>query len=88
MHTRLLFVPHQARLQSLRSGSGPTHPSLRSATAIMITTSNSSVKRSGTPNKLLGVLLHTMAISGLSPVRTELDPLLVIPSLTHHWSQR
>jgi hypothetical protein len=31
-----------------------------------------------------GVLLHTMAISGLSRVRTNLFPLLVIPSLTPH----
>jgi hypothetical protein len=53
-------------------------------TAIMITTSNSSVKRSGTPNQFLGVLLHTMAISGLSRVRTELAPLLIVPSLAHH----
>src|SRR5580700_5294109 len=50
----------------------------------MITTSNSSVKRSGIPNQLLGVLQHTIAISGLSRVRTELFPLLVIPSLTPH----
>ena len=54
------------------------------ATAIMITSSNSSVKRSGTPNQFLGVLLHTMAISGLSRVRTELNPLLIVPSLAHH----
>jgi hypothetical protein len=33
---------------------------------------------------MLDVLLHTMAISGLSRVRTEFDPLLVVPSLTHH----
>src|ERR1022692_5047130 len=33
---------------------GPTHASLRSLTAIMINTSNSSLKRSGTPNQLLG----------------------------------
>ena len=39
------------------------------------------------PNQLLGVLLHTMAISGLSRVRTELFQLLVIPSLTHHPEQ-
>ena len=38
------------------------------ATAIMITTSNSSVKRSRTPNQLLGVRLHTIAIFGLSRV--------------------
>ena len=41
-------------------------------TAIMITTSNSPVKGSGIPNQLLGVLLHTIAMSGLSRVRTEL----------------
>jgi hypothetical protein len=39
------------------------------------------VKGSGIPNQLLGVRLHTMAISGLSRVRTELFQLLVIPSL-------
>ena len=36
------------------------------------------------PTQLLGVLLHTMTISGLPHVRTELDPLLIIPFLTHH----
>src|ERR1022692_2976655 len=50
----------------------------------MITTSNSPVKGSGIPNQLLGVLLHTMAISGLSRVRTELAQLLVIPFFPHH----
>ena len=35
-------------------------------------------------NQLLGVLLHTMAISGLSRVRTELSQLLVIPFFPHH----
>jgi hypothetical protein len=63
---------------------GPTHASLRSLTAIMITSSNSSLSRSGMPNQLLGVLLHTIAMSGLSRVRTELFQLLVIPFLTHH----
>src|SRR6266576_94957 len=53
-------------------------------TAIMITTSNSPVKGSGMPNQLLGVQMHTLAISGLSRVRTELPQLLVIPSLTPH----
>ena len=47
----------------------------------MITSSNSSLKRSGTPNQYLGVLLHTMAISGLFRVRTELNPLLIVPAL-------
>ncbi len=36
------------------------------------------------PNQLLGVQLHTIAISGLSRVRTELVQLLVIPSLAPH----
>ena len=36
------------------------------------------------PNQLLGVRLHTIAISGLSRVRTELEPLLVVPLLAHH----
>src|SRR5947208_15752677 len=82
-------VPVQPRLarNHLRSGLSPTHASLRPRTAIMITTSNSSVKRSGIPNQLLGVLLHTMAISGLSRVRTELLQLLVTPFLTHHPEQ-
>jgi hypothetical protein len=42
------------------------------------------VKGSGIPNQLLGDRLHTMAIFGLSRVRTELFPLLVIPPLTPH----
>src|SRR5436305_14685726 len=46
----------------------PTHASLRSTTSIMITTSDSQVKGSRTPNQLLGVGLHTIAISGLSRV--------------------
>jgi hypothetical protein len=50
-------------------------------TSIMITTSNSPVKGSGIPNQLLDVLLHTIACSGLSRVRTELCQLPVIPSL-------
>src|SRR5580692_7299705 len=54
------------------------------ATSIMITSSNSSVKRSGLPNQLLGVLQHTIVISGLSRVRTELFHLLVIPPLAPH----
>src|ERR1044071_4124944 len=66
---------------------GPTYPSLRSHTAIMITTSDSSVKRSGTPNHYDGDLLHTIAISGLSHVRTELLQVLVIPFPTPHPEQ-
>ena len=36
------------------------------------------------PYQLLGVLLHTMAMSGLSRVRTDLFHLLVVPSLAPH----
>ena len=53
-------------------------------TLIMITSSNSSAKRSGLPNQLLGVGLHTTAWSGLARVRTELFPLLVIPPPAPH----
>ena len=67
-----------------RSGT-QSDPCISSVTlSIMITISNSPVKGSGIPNQLLGVLLHTMAMSGLSRVRTELFPLLVIPSLAPH----
>src|SRR5262252_920490 len=38
-------------------------------------------------NQLLDVLLHTMAMSGLFHVRTELHDLLVIPFLAHHPKQ-
>jgi hypothetical protein len=65
--------PIKARSQSgFRSGtqSDPCISSIH--TAIMITTSNSPVRRSGMPYQLLGVLLHTMAMSGLARVRTEL----------------
>src|SRR5206468_6322597 len=53
----------------------------------MITSSDSPYMGSGMPNQLLGVRLHTMAISGLSRVRTELLQLLVIPFLAHHPEQ-
>src|ERR1700756_5933595 len=47
--------------------------------------SNSLHKRgSGMPNHYAGDLLHTMAISGLSRVRTELFKLTVVQSLTPH----
>ncbi len=36
------------------------------------------------PNQILGVGLHTIAISWLARVRTELSNLLVIPSLAPH----
>jgi integrase len=44
----------------------------------MITTSNSPQKGSGIPNHYVGDLLHTLAISGLSRVRTELFKLTVV----------
>src|SRR5713226_6651323 len=53
-------------------------------TSIMITTSNSSAKRSGLLNQLLDVLLHTIACSELARVRTELHNLRVIPFLAPH----
>src|SRR6202162_1264897 len=81
---KLPFQPRLARNQYSGLELGPTHASLRSLTTIRITTSNSSVKRSGTPNQLLGVGLHTIAMSGLSRVRTELFQLLIIPSLAPH----
>ena len=42
------------------------------------------VKGSGMPNQLLGVQRHTLAMSGLSRVRTELRHLFIIPSLAPH----
>ena len=36
------------------------------------------------PNHYAGDLLHTMAISGLSRVRTELFKLTVVPALAPH----
>jgi len=36
------------------------------------------------PNHYVGDLLHTMAISGLSRVRTELFKLTVVPALAPH----
>ena len=39
------------------------------STAIMITTSNSSVKRSGTPNQLLGARVHNYSVLECTPSR-------------------
>jgi hypothetical protein len=47
--------PRLARNQGSGLELGPTYASLRSNTAIMITTSSSPVKRSGMPYELLGV---------------------------------
>jgi hypothetical protein len=67
-------VPTKARLVIVSGQElGPTHASLRSATAIMITNSGSPVKGSGMPNQLLGVCVYTIEIFGLSHMRTELD---------------
>jgi len=76
----------QPGLAANRAGQelGPTQPSLRSPTAIMITCSNSPVLGSGMPNHYIGDLLHTIAISGLSRVRTELMRLTVIAALAPH----
>src|SRR5437867_11171082 len=57
-------ISHSARISRANQGSprtplgqnfGPTHASLRSPTAIMITSSDSSVKRSRMPNQFLGM---------------------------------
>src|ERR1022692_3625863 len=67
-------VPSNQGSLAIRFRSGTqSDPCISSVTtSIMITISNSSVKRSGIPSQLLGVLLHTIACSGLSRVRTEL----------------
>src|SRR5713226_7061547 len=86
LSSRGSFCRTQPRLARNRFRSGTqSDPCISSvSTAIMITTSNSPVKGSGMPNQLLGVQRHTSAMSGLSRVRTELGPLLVIPSLAPH----
>src|SRR6516165_6795858 len=81
----VLLCQLQARLVIVSGQElGPTHASLRSATAIMITSSDSLGEGSRTPNQLLDVRPNTIACSGLSCVRTELAPLLIIPFLAHH----
>jgi hypothetical protein len=54
----------------------------------MITASNSLHRGSGMPNHYGGDLLSTIAISGLSRVRTELSELFVIPASTPHPGQK
>ena len=84
---KLLLLRYQPRL-ARNQGSGQetrSDPSISSVTlSIMITISNSPAKGSGIPNQLLGAGLHTIGISGLSRVRTELFQQRVIPSLTPH----
>src|ERR1039458_2479509 len=46
--------------------------------------SNSPVRRSGTPSQLLGVLLHTTAIFGLSRVRCP-SPKPRVPDPAKRW---
>ena len=77
----LLYQPRLARnrFSGQKSQSDPCISSV--IPSIMITSSDSPVKGSGTPNQLLGVRLHTTAISRLSRVRTELFHLFVIPFL-------
>src|SRR5271157_5027636 len=78
-------MPTQGSLVIVFRSKTRSDPCISSVTpSIMITTSNSPVKGSGIPNQFLGVLPHTIAISGLSRVRTELFQLLVIPSLAPH----
>src|SRR5271166_453112 len=50
----------------------------------MITTSNSLSRGSGMPNHLDGALVHAMSGSELSRVRTELDPLRILPTVAPH----
>ena len=50
----------------------------------MITCSDSPGLGSGMPNHYVGDLLHTMGMSGLSRVRTELVQLAVVQPLTPH----
>jgi hypothetical protein len=66
-------MPTQGPLVIVAGQETRSDPSISSiTTSIMITTSNSPAKESGTPNRYDGVLPHTMGISGLSRVRTEL----------------
>src|SRR5579872_4492898 len=70
-----------------RSGQelGPTQPSLRSLTAIKIHFFElPDLQGSGMPNHYVGDGLHTIAISGLSRVRTELGRLAVVAALAPH----
>src|ERR1700683_241823 len=50
----------------------------------MITRSNSLSRGSGMPIQVDGVLLHAMSGSELSRVRTELDPLCILPTVSPH----
>src|SRR5215472_11851653 len=63
----------------------PTQPSLRSPTAIKIPLFElPSLTGSGMPNHYSGDGLHTIGMSGLSHVRTELLPGAIVATLTPH----
>jgi hypothetical protein len=70
-----LRFPTLGSLLIVREELSPTQPSVRSptATAIMITCSNSPVLGSGIPNHYIGDLLHTIGISGRSRVSAWAD---------------
>ena len=64
--------PTKSRLVIIFRSRIQPDPSISSvARAIMITTANSSVRRSGGPNHYVGDLLHTVAISRLSRSTAE-----------------
>jgi hypothetical protein len=50
----------------------------------MITTSNSLLRGSGMPIHVDGVLVHAMSGYELSRVRTEFDPLRILPAVPPH----
>src|SRR5512140_2275782 len=75
------FARFQPGLALNRQGQelSPTQPSLRSRTAIKIPFIRTPLPTgSGMPNHYIGDLLPTIAISGLSRVRTELLQLAVV----------
>jgi hypothetical protein len=95
-------VPYQPRLARNRfqvRNLGPTHASLRSATAIMITTPNSPVKGSGTPNPITPAVpsknaaiklkkdAHSTASLG-DNTRVETTVAMLLRHETHQGSQR
>src|SRR5215469_1322785 len=65
----------------------PTHASLRSATSDHDYYFELLFAEERNAQSTLGVQLHTIAMSGLFHVRTELCNLLLIPSLAHHPKQ-
>src|SRR4051812_16963747 len=83
----LWFARFQPGLALNRSGQelGPTQPSLRSLTAIKIHLFELPHQQgAGCPIITSVIYLHTMAISGLSRVRTELLLMAVVATLAPH----